>query len=934
MSILDDRFGGSLLDKSTANPGNVNMSIFEKKPKPGQGTVSSDYLKQTRADNPAPSEQSKTASVTLSHCAITTDPEKLATDQPFEMSVDVTSTDGTASGTVTFNLFCILPKPDGTEEIEDESSPSQGRVKDGKAIATGKLFSPKKPVKAGTKLKYYVVAQHPNASAKAESPKVDVEASKPPQPLAVWSLGPAHFRYGSSFPLPSSCQELSKLQSLLEQYPNSAAAIFGHSDALGDPATNRTLSGRRTSAVHSLLTRDLDGWLKLAPGTKFDPWEHEPAQIALSLLKDASGSPYYGGAIDGVAGPKTITAIKGFQKDNGLKVDGIAGPNTKSKLYSAYMDAICPVKLKINDFVGDPPDSNRQWACCACGDANPALVLSRSEQENYDKSNDKTGRRLHCSPNQRTSVFLFPQTCKGAGNITFPCPAWTDKSDKCQAQMHEDAATRQKPSTTERSHEADKDTYGCKFYNQIATIEKKPVAAKQEAKPTITTLHLGIFNDGTGNSLDRDMKTDCVSNIGKLYQRYAQTTEGSELWDANYVHGIGTDGDSFDGLDQGIAGGFGERIDNSLRWLHDMVAVHPDAELKLYIFGFSRGAAQARALVNELFRNDQLARYKLAKTKITVELLAIFDTVGSIGVPGQSFNFGFDLRVYADRVTKVIHLCAQSEVRANFDLWSIRCPPDMVNASAPEEYLKTGPFAVGPEDWEWVRGTAPMPNPDWEEWILPAMHSDVGGGYGPNEWIPDLPTPLPQPDELINHYVYRVMDERTKHGWTPRGLVSNQVETKEEIEARVRKVHEDRYRQAMAEFERVRQDAKATGQTSAIPERLQSMPVLRIPGVRQLNNDLARLALAIMLDRTTKVGVRWMRVEELRPIYQAWFQHLPSGHLVNRYLDRILNLDVLESTLQTGLDDFRQLVAEYFHDSRWFLDLPRRKRDVYFGGRK
>jgi hypothetical protein len=166
--------GPSLLDKSTAKPGSVDMSIFEKKPKSGQGTVSSDYLKQTKADNPGNPDNQKSNSVTLSNCVITTDPAKLASEQPFDMSVDVKATDGAASGTVTFNLFCVLPKQDGTEEVEDESSPSQGQVKDGKAIATGKLVSPKKAVEAGTKLKYYVVAQHSNATTKPESPKVEV----------------------------------------------------------------------------------------------------------------------------------------------------------------------------------------------------------------------------------------------------------------------------------------------------------------------------------------------------------------------------------------------------------------------------------------------------------------------------------------------------------------------------------------------------------------------------------------------------------------------------------------------------------------------------------------------------------------------------------------------------------------------------------------
>ena len=37
---------------------------------------------------------------------------------------------------------------------------------------------------------------------------------------------------------------------------------------------------------------------------------------------------YYTGEIDGIYGAKTESAVKAFQRKNGLKVDGIAGPQT------------------------------------------------------------------------------------------------------------------------------------------------------------------------------------------------------------------------------------------------------------------------------------------------------------------------------------------------------------------------------------------------------------------------------------------------------------------------------------------------------------------------------------------------------------------------------------------------------------------------------
>ena len=37
---------------------------------------------------------------------------------------------------------------------------------------------------------------------------------------------------------------------------------------------------------------------------------------------------YYTGSVDGIYGTKTVSAVKSFQKKNGLTVDGIAGPKT------------------------------------------------------------------------------------------------------------------------------------------------------------------------------------------------------------------------------------------------------------------------------------------------------------------------------------------------------------------------------------------------------------------------------------------------------------------------------------------------------------------------------------------------------------------------------------------------------------------------------
>lgn len=49
-----------------------------------------------------------------------------------------------------------------------------------------------------------------------------------------------------------------------------------------------------------------------------------------TALKDQG---YYSGKIDGIYGKKTVSAVKAYQRKNGLKADGVAGPKTLGKLY-------------------------------------------------------------------------------------------------------------------------------------------------------------------------------------------------------------------------------------------------------------------------------------------------------------------------------------------------------------------------------------------------------------------------------------------------------------------------------------------------------------------------------------------------------------------------------------------------------------------------
>jgi len=123
--------------------------------------------------------------------------------------------------------------------------------------------------------------------------------------------------------------------------------------------------------------------------------------------------------------------------------------------------------------------------------------------------------------------------------------------------------------------------------------------------------------------------------------------------------------------------------------------------LRLSVFGFSRGAAAARAFVNRAVNRWGST---LGGVTLSIDFLGLFDTVASVGiaqsVPGADGHMGWaagsNLEV-PSVVKRCVHLVAAHEVRASFPLDSI--------------------------------GTGD----NRKEIVYPGMHSDLGGGYPPND---------------------------------------------------------------------------------------------------------------------------------------------------------------------------------------------------------
>lgn len=147
--------------------------------------------------------------------------------------------------------------------------------------------------------------------------------------------------------------------------------------------------------------------------------------------------------------------------------------------------------------------------------------------------------------------------------------------------------------------------------------------------------------------------------------------------------------------------------------------------IKLYVYGFSRGAAAARTFVNwlsELLPKPEEGKEKpeqcLAvgelKIPLSVEFLGIIDTVASVGVahiaPVAEGHMGWadgtqelpKEEIYGGLIKRCVHLVSSHEQRLCFPLDSIRRADGRYPANSVEV-------------------------------IYPGMHSDLGGGYPPGD---------------------------------------------------------------------------------------------------------------------------------------------------------------------------------------------------------
>lgn len=247
----------------------------------------------------------------------------------------------------------------------------------------------------------------------------------------------------------------------------------------------------------------------------------------------------------------------------------------------------------------------------------------------------------------------------------------------------------------------------------------------------MTKQRLILLFDGTWN--DPEDQTNVFRMAGHIRDH-----DGDIAQRFFYDTGVGTG--KFDRFRGGISG---HGLSKNLRQGYEWLAKRYNSEDDIWIFGFSRGAYTARSLVGmirkcgllrivtpslmdqaeRLYRDKKLSpdsqeclafRHDYSLT-VRIHFIGVWDTVGALGIPGTSFSehgkYAWHDTELSSIVDHAYHAVALDEHRAAYDV----------------------PL------WTTSNGLKKPENRDVEQrWFIGA-HANVGGGYGKDDLLADIP---------------------------------------------------------------------------------------------------------------------------------------------------------------------------------------------------
>ncbi len=256
-----------------------------------------------------------------------------------------------------------------------------------------------------------------------------------------------------------------------------------------------------------------------------------------------------------------------------------------------------------------------------------------------------------------------------------------------------------------------------------------------------------MFFDGTKNNAANDTPKSRESNVARLYASHGKDDESFAKYRV-YVNGLGSPFKEIGENDYsniGLAFGFGG--ERRLQWARKQFderiqkakarAQNPKQPIRMInvaIFGFSRGAALARAfavrIAKECKQEDDGWKYQ--HLPIRLYFMGLFDTVASAGLPAsfksldRSPKVKFLATAISPAISSVLSLFPSD---GHYD-WAkdLKIPPmaeQCVHYVAAHEVRNSFPL-------DSVRDGERYP-PNCVEVIYPGVHSDVGGAYAPSE---------------------------------------------------------------------------------------------------------------------------------------------------------------------------------------------------------
>ncbi len=248
-------------------------------------------------------------------------------------------------------------------------------------------------------------------------------------------MADAHFNFdsavlladeGSPIPDPDSGElritALAVLRACYLHAKNNPAArvvVAGHTDTVGTPGYNLTLSQLRADNVRGALVGDKDAWVKSAMAKSVVADSQRMLKFAAFTL----GWDCDPGAVDNEDGPRTRKAMKGFQRryndevDESIAVDGVLGRQTWQAFFDVYMlelqDLLDVDHAGLAQLQTGIKFANPAHEAVGCGENHPIEAATK------DEFRSRTNRRveiLFFEPGHEPKFPCHPgkQQCKPA----------------------------------------------------------------------------------------------------------------------------------------------------------------------------------------------------------------------------------------------------------------------------------------------------------------------------------------------------------------------------------------------------------------------------------------------------------------------------------------------------------------------------------------